>query len=375
MTNSLNKVEISRKALRHNFSICRERAHQAPILALVKAEAYGHGMVECARVFASCGAVALGVAEAVEGVTLRRNGIKLPIFVLAGVVPQTADAIVENELTPVVTDDCTLQELGRSAVQRNVEIKVHLKMDVGMGRQGVLPPDVAACIDKIRLTPGIRLSGVMAHFSHADVRDSSYSATQLQTFSQVVVGLKKFLPTECCLHVANSGGIFYVGDSQLDMVRPGISLYGYYPDGLVANPPEGVATLKPAMRFVSRIIQVRKVPAGVGLGYGHIFTTSRPSTVAVLPVGYEDGYLRCLSNKAEVLIKGCRASVIGRISMNLTLVDVTDLEAVKPGDEAVLLGQQGQDEITADELAHWMDTISYEVLCLFGKMNDRVYVD
>jgi alanine racemase len=159
------------------------------------------------------------------------------------------------------------------------------------------------------------------------------------------------------------------------MIRPGISLYGYYPNGKQGKNNSVEQQLQPVMRFTSRIIQVKEVSVGTGLGYGHTFTTSRKTRIAIIPAGYEDGYLRSLSNKAQALIHGRRVRAVGRISMNLTMFDITDLGQVKPGDEVVLLGRQGDEEITADEIAAWMETISYEVLCLFGNLNNRVYVE
>ena len=372
---SLNRVEISRSALIHNFDQCQQLAGYAAIMAMVKADGYGHGMLDCARIFAERGAVALGVAEAVEGVQLRVAGITLPILVLAGVIPQTLPEILDAHLTPVVVDASILAELSRQAAVRQVEVGLHLKLDAGMGRQGVLPADFLALVRAVQALPHLRIDGVIAHLPLADDRRSTHSAQALATFNQATAQLGRLVPGKCCLHLANSGGLFYVAGARLDMVRPGIALYGYYPDGQAGRAAAAEPLLQPAMRFSTRVIQVRQVPAGSGLGYNHLFTTIRPSTIAVLPVGYDDGYLRCLSNKAEVLINGKRVPAVGRISMNLTLVDVTGLAGVQVGDEAVLLGRQGAEEITADDIAGWMDTISYEVLCLFGKLNERVLVD
>jgi alanine racemase len=250
-----------------------------------------------------------------------------------------------------------------------------LKVDAGMGRQGTLPGEFAELVRTARSLPSLQIDGVMAHFPMSDDRQSENSSQVLATFHRTVDEISRLVPGECCLHLANSGGVFYVAGAQLDMVRLGISLYGYYPDGAAGCQAAAEPKLRPLMRFTSSVIQVRSMPAGVGLGYNHIHTTTRPTTVAVLPVGYEDGYLRRLSNRAEVLIHGRRAPVIGRISMNLTLVDVTEVAGVRVGDEAVLLGSQGEEAITADEVAGWMDTISYEALCLFGNLNHRVLVD
>ena len=373
---SLNRVQVSRSALVHNFEVCRRLAGGAAIMPLVKADGYGHGMVDCARIFAAQGAAAFGVAEAVEGVRLREAGIAQPILVLAGVIPQTLAVIVEANLTPVVVDQAMLPELSRLAGLRQTTLGVHVKLDAGMGRQGVLPADFVALAQAVQTTANLRLDGVMAHFPLADDRQSANSAQVLHTFVETTAALARLTSGKCRLHLANSGGLFYVAGACLDMVRPGIALYGYYPDGAAGRLTAASPLLQPAMRFSTRVIQVRQVPAGSGLGYSQLFTTVRPSTIAVLPVGYDDGYLRVLSNRAQVMIHGQRAPVVGRISMNLTLVDVTDLDAsVQVGDEAVLLGRQGGEEIDADEIAAWMETISYEALCLFGKLNDRELVD
>ncbi|MDR2550476.1 MAG: alanine racemase [Desulfobulbus sp.] len=372
---SLNRVEISRSALIHNFQVCRQLAGEAAILPLVKADGYGHGMIDCARIFASQGAAAFGVAEAIEGVRLREAGITQPILVLVGVVPHTLPAIVNARLTPVVPDATILPALSRLAGASDSELGVHLKVDAGMGRQGTLPADFRDLVRAVLATPHLRLDGVMAHFPLADDRQSDNSADVLRTFQQTTAMLADFNCGKCCLHLANSGGLFYVAGARLDMVRPGIALYGYYPDGAAGAATAPSPRLRPAMRYATRIIQMRRVPAGSGLGYSHLFTTAKPSTIAVLPVGYANGYLRNLTGRAEVLVGGRRAPVVGRISMNLTLADVTDLPEPQVGDEVVLLGRQGQEEIAADEIAGWMETISYEVLCLFGQLNARVLVD
>lgn len=372
---SLNKITISTGALRHNFAVCRHYARDVDIIAMVKADAYGHGMIECARVFVEEGAAALCVAEVVEGIKLREAGFTVPVFILAGIIPQTAQAAVENNLTPVVVDNVALWELNDHAQKAGKEIDIHVKMDAGMGRQGTLAEETVALIKEIDDHSSLNTKGVLAHFPMADDRDSSNSDHVLATFSNTARQIKEEIPHPCRYHLANSGGLFYVRGSQFDMVRPGISLYGCYPDGESGRHAAVASRLEPAMCFTTRVIQVRNVGAGIGLGYGHSFFTTRPTTVAVLPVGYEDGYLRKLSNLAQVLVNGHRAPVIGRISMNLTLIDATDVGPVNVGDEVVLMGPQGTDKITADDIAGWMDTINYEVLCLFGHMNDRGFTD
>jgi alanine racemase len=370
---SLNVVEISLQALRHNFQLIQQKAPGSAVLAMVKADAYGHGMIECAKVLAEEGADCFGVAEVVEGVRLRQAGITRPIFVTAGILPELVPALFEYDLTPVLVDGSCLQVLSREAVQRAKEIALHLKGDAGMGRQGCGLSDLAGLVQTIHGLPGLVLQGILAHFPMADDPDSPSTAEITAAFTDELQQCAALLPPDLRLHLANSGGILYFPGSHLQLVRPGIPLYGCYPDGSQGRENADGERLQPVMRFSSRIIQVKEVPANTGLGYGHIYTTRRPSRIALIPAGYEDGYLRCLSNRAEGLVHGFRTPVVGRISMNLTMFDVTDIEHVRPGDEVVLLGRQGSEEITADQVAGWMETINYEVLCLFGNLNRRVF--
>lgn len=374
MPESLNRIEISLPALCHNFILLKEKAAGRPVLAMVKADAYGHGMIECAKVLAAAGVDCFGVAEAVEGVQLRRHGIELPVLVMAGILPEIIADLFAYRLTPVVVDGSCLNVLSEQAVKHNQEIDLHLKVDAGMGRQGCLPEDMGTVLKRIQELPGLKLAGIMAHFPMADDPDSDSSNEITELFCRKLDTIRDLLPENLLVHLANSGGILYFPDSHRDMIRPGIALYGYYPDGRRGVDNSGKPRLEPVMRFSSRIIQVKDVPGGTGLGYGHIFTTERPTRIAIIPAGYEDGYLRSLSNTAQALVHGRRVPVVGRISMNLTMLDVTDLTDVLAGDEVVLLGCQGDNEITADEIAAWMDTINYEVLCLFGNLNNRVYV-
>ena len=374
MIESFNKIEISLPSLCHNFSQLQKRADNKPVLAMVKADAYGHGMVQCAQALAEQGADCFGVAEAVEGVKLRRAGITQPVLIMAGILPEIIPALFAYRLTPVVVDEFCLAELSSEALRQEQSIGVHLKVDAGMGRQGCLPARLESILRKINDLPGITLQGIMAHFPMADDPASSSTSAIARFFFQQLEKLGELLPRNIIIHLANSGGILYFPVAHCDMIRPGIALYGCYPDGQQgAQHPEAIP-LAPVMRFSSRIIQVKEVETGIGLGYGHSFITTRPTRIALIPVGYEDGYLRSLSNNGEALVHGSRVRVVGRISMNLTMLDVTDIDHPEPGDEVVLLGCQGENRITADEIASWMDTINYEVLCLFGNLNTRVYV-
>jgi alanine racemase len=270
----------------------------------------------------------------------------------------------------VVYDREYLRELAAAAGRAGREAGVHLKIDTGMGRLGIMPAELPAFLELLRDLPGLRLAGLLSHFPLADAADQSCTDEQNRIFARLMEraagGLK-----ELVAHIANSAALIRQPATHHGLVRPGITLYGCYPAADQAW--RARLQLKPVMSFKSLILQVKEVPAGYGISYGRLFTTSRPTRLAVLPVGYDDGYPRRLTGRAQVLIGGRRVPVVGRICMNACMADVTELPAVQPGDEVVLLGRQGLEEITADELAAWQETINYEVLCLIGSRNQRCY--
>lgn len=374
---SFNWVEIDISALQENFqSIQRAVGQHVRVMAVVKSDAYGHGLVACAQALYRAGGRTFGVAEVWEGVALRRAGLQGEIVVLLGGSRESYGEIINHALTPVVYDIDFITGLSREAARKNTEARVHLKVDVGMGRLGVLPAEVESYVALINRLPGISLSGLLSHFPVADAAgETAKTREQLSCFSNVLTRLKTKVGSVVA-HVANSAALIYFPDARLDMIRPGISLYGYYPDASPARAKTAapMLQLQPVMTFKTRVVQIKELDAGCGISYGHTFVTRRRSRIAVLPVGYADGYSRKLSNRAEVLIGGRRAPVCGRVCMNATMVDITDLDPVHTGDEAVLLGRQGDAMITADEIAQWMETISYEVLCMFGISNERFYI-
>lgn len=377
---SLNRVEIDLAAVQANYrAVCDTVGPGVRVMAVVKADAYGHGMVAVAQALRACGASTFGVAEVEEGVALRRAGITGDIVVLLGGPAAAVPEMLEHRLTPVVFDRESLAALSDQARARNGIVEVHLKVDVGMGRLGIMPGEVEGFVQELHSLPGLRLTGVLSHLPAADDSGAvARTATQLDRFQQVLAGLAQENVPVPLTHIANSAGLLYHHSARLDMVRPGISLYGCYPDGINGAGRDLRPLLRPVMRFATRVLQIKTVPADSGISYGHTFVTERPTRLAVLPVGYDDGYLRSLSNRAQVLVRGQRAPVRGRVCMNACMVDITDLEGgeeIRPGEEVVLMGQQGQEEISADEIAGWMGTISYEVLCLFGSRNRRVYLE
>lgn len=376
-TDSYNTVSINRAALQHNFRVLQGLAGPGVRqLPMIKSEAYGHGLVAAAQAFSAVGADAFGVAELEEGIRLREAGIQGDILIFLGT--SNFKDLLAYELTPVVFDRALIQALSAFAVGKNRVVGVHLKIDTGMGRFGILPEETASLIQEIVGLPGVFLAGVLSHFPKADEPLSPLTKEQNAVFEQ----LCRMIPAQgsggqqALCHLANSAGLIHFPETRHDMVRPGISLYGCHPSG--GTQARDLVGLQPAMSFMTQIVQMKSVPAGYGVSYGHLFTTSRPSHLAVLPVGYADGYLRCLTGKASVLIGGRRAPLCGRVCMNATVVDVTDIPEAQVGDEVVLLGRQTKgdfsDEISADEVAGWMGTISYEVLCLFGNSNHRTYL-
>jgi len=375
---SFNRVEIDIGALQTNFqSIQKIVGQQVQVMAVVKSDAYGHGLLECAQALYRVGARHFGVAEVWEGVALRRAGLEGEIIILLGGSPEAYEEIITHKLTPVVYDVDFITGLSHAAAGKSCEVGVHLKVDVGMGRLGVLPAEVESYVSLIKRLPGITLSGLMSHFPVADETGAvEKTREQLSHFRNILAALQTKEAGPVVAHIANSAALIYFPDTHLDMIRPGISLYGYFPDASPVRAgnvfPE--LQLQPVMSFKSRVVQIKELEAGCGISYGHTFVTRRKSRIAVVPVGYADGYLRRLSNRAEVLIGGRRAPVCGRVCMNATMVDITDLPPVHTGNEVVLMGRQENEEISADEIAQWLETISYEVLCLIGSFNNRVYV-
>ena len=372
-TPTWNRVEVDCAALRHNFRQVRKLVGPAVgILAVVKADAYGHGLIPSAQTFAEAGATSFGVAEIEEGVRLRQAGITGQIVIMLGVDRQGAAEAVAHDLTPVVYTLEAVEALGAQAVKVGCRKGVQIKVDVGMGRLGLLPHELAAFIAALRRFPNLYLSGIVSHFPKADMEGDATTEEQYALFQELLSRVQD-AGEGPINHIANSATLLRYPRMRCDLVRPGISLYGCYPADWLHR--ASALDLRPVMRFATTVLQVKEVPAGQGISYGHRYVTGRPTRLAVLPVGYADGYLRRMTGKAEVLLAGQRAPIRGMICMNACMADVTDIPGVKVGDEAVLLGCQGAGEIRAEEIACWSDTINYEILCLFGSCNRQVHVD
>lgn len=343
------------------------------LMAMIKADAYGHGAVETAKALLNEDCNRFGVGEIREAVLLRDAGIKAEIFIMLGFEPELTPLIFDYNLTPVVFDIQTIKDIANEAELRGVEIGCHVKVDTGMNRLGFSVDQVKDVVELLGELNGVQFKGLLSHFPEADVTGSASSLEAIDKFSKLSNELRTNYNITC--HLANSGGVLNFPEALFDMGRAGISLYGYHPAGNSAKQPHGDRTLIPAMSCKTKVIQLKRVEAGAGISYGHTYRPNQEETLAVLPIGYEDGFSRSLSNKGEVLIRGKRAPVRGRICMNLCMVDISHIEDVKVGDEVVLLGSQGEECITADEIAEKAGTISYEILCMFGHSNNKIYID
>ncbi len=361
-------AEIDLSCITHNLNLIK-RLTGLPVIAIVKADAYGHGAVEVSKRLVGEGISSLAVAYVEEGISLRDAGIKSPIIVLFE--RTDLSSLIEYNLTPVIHDMEMAIRLSEEAKKRGVIVDVNVKIDTGMGRLGLSTDDAMAKLEDIIHLDNIRIRGVMSHFSEADIADREYAVKQVNEFLKIRQFLKGKLDN-VIFHMANSAAIFSMSESHLDGVRPGLALYGYSPFG-DERTDSPVNKLRPSMTVKTKILCLRRLTRGNPVSYGRTFITSRDSLIGVLPVGYADGYFRSLSNNAYVIINGKRAPVVGRVCMDLTMIDVTDIEDVSAGDDVILMGRQGNEEITAWELAKKAGTIPYEVIIALGGRSRRVY--
>jgi len=339
-----------------------------PLLAVVKANAYGHGMLPVARTLLSAGASGFCVASVDEGGELRAAGIDAPVLVLSATLPEEAEAMVEYDLTPAVGSWEVAESLNRAAERAGRPLNVHVKVDTGMGRFGVWHEEAEEFIARLTALPHLRWQGVLTHFSSADEDDLTVTIQQTNFFAQLRARLSTsyHVPT---FHAANSAAALRLPESHFDAIRPGLALYGVPPYPLIPHPSSLIPSLRPAMSLKTRITFLKRVPAGCALGYGGTHITSQPTTIAILPIGYADGYPRSLSNRGVVLVRGQRCPVAGRVTMDSILVDVGAIENVKVGEEAVIFGEG----LPVEEVSALAGTIPYEILCGIGQRVPRIY--
>jgi alanine racemase len=367
-------AEIDLDALAHNFHIINDQVGpQVRVMAVVKANAYGHGARECARRLEAEGAEWFGVALPEEGIELRHAGITQPILCLGGFWQGQAAACIQQGLVPVVYRLDMIEALDRAAKDAGATVDVHVKVDTGMGRLGVRWDELGPFVAELKRFDNIRVDGVMSHFAAADDPTCEpLTDYQVRRFEDTSSVFRAYGHNPTHRHVANSAGIFGQPAAWANMVRPGGALYGLWRD--VLPPLKKEPGLRSVMSLRSRIELLKWVPQGETIGYGCTFEASRRSLIATLPLGYDDGYMRGLSNRAHVLVRDAYAPVVGRISMDLTLLDVTNVPGVALNDEVTLFGRSGELEVAVEDLAKVVGTLSYEVTCRVGQRVPRVFV-
>lgn len=360
-------AEIDLSQIKHNILEIRKIIpNNTKFMAVVKANAYGHGSVAVSRAAIEAGADYLAVANLREALELREAGILSPILILTESPTSVMDDVLHYNFTQTVYSFSEAKAFSDEAALRNKIGKVHIKVDTGMGRVGVQPSEAAALSKKIRSLPNLEAEGVFTHFAKAEEHTDSFTKSQFEKFLKVVSSIPKIK----FRHAANSAATLMHPETHLDMVRVGLMMYGMLP---AANSKTlNKLSLKPALSFKTRVVYVKRVAAGTPLSYGGVYVTKQDTYVATLPVGYADGYSRRLSNKGYVLINGKLYKVSGRVSMDMILIDVGQ-DRIQVGDEAVLIGEQGEQIISADQVAELSDTINYEVVCGIGKRVPRIY--
>ncbi|MBU0503909.1 MAG: alanine racemase [Candidatus Omnitrophota bacterium] len=372
-------AEVNLSNLSYNFKKIKSLlSSDTKVMACVKADAYGHGIIPVSKKLESLGVDCLGVASIDEGIALRKAGLKSQILILGLILKEDIEPLFKYRITPTVCVDELARVLNKRACSKKISIPVHIKLDTGMGRVGVLYDQAFNFIRRVQRLKYIRIQGIFTHFPLADV-DDDFTRKQIRMLDLFLSDLEKEGTNIAIVHIANSMGVVGYQDSHFNMVRPGLVLYGLYPE---YNFPAKAGSrnmreeikLKPVLSLKTRVIYVKRVPKGYGISYGHTYVTKKESTIVTLPIGYGDGYPRNLSNKAPVLIKGERFKVSGRVCMDQMMVDVGD-HKIKVGDEAVLIGSQAKFKITAEELARLSETISYEIACGLGSRIPRVYLD
>lgn len=358
-------TEINLEAIKHNIAQIRGLLKPSvKFMAVVKANAYGHGSVAVSRAAVEAGANYLAVANLREALELREAGIVSPILILTESPTSVMDEIIQYDLSQTIYSYSEAEALSKEAQKRKKSAKIHIKVDTGMGRVGVSPSEAMAFITKISSLSGLHVEGIFTHFAMAEDPNDRYTKAQFEKFKQLISKVTH-IPIK---HSANSAAVLFHSETHLDMVRVGLMMYGLYPSGNSRS----LVNLKPALAFKSRVTYLKRIPKGTPLSYGCTYVTPAETTIATVPVGYADGFSRRLSNRGQVIIRGKRYPVVGRVTMDLTMANVSDAK-IEVGDEVTLIGEQDGQLISADEVAHIEETISYEVVCGIGKRVPRIY--
>ncbi len=363
-------AEIDLNSFSHNLKLIRLKVgRDKKIISIIKADAYGHGAVEIAKMASVSGADMLGVSTVGEGIEIREAGIEFQILVLGGCPKEDVEWIVSYNLKSVLYSYEVALSLSKEAERRSKIVDVHIKVDTGMERIGIKPQNIREFVGKISSLKNINIEGILTHFATAYEVNREFAERQIKIFKGVIEELKQDGYNFSYIHTSNSAAILNYPESYFNTVRPGIILYGSTPFDFAVED----FLIKPVMSWKTSIVHLHNTPEKTGISYGRRFVTKRDSLIATIPVGYADGYSRSLSNKVQVLIGGRRISQVGTICMDMCMIDVTDLPDVKAGDEVVLIGRQGNEEIRVEELASIAGTIPYEIFCSIGRRVRRVY--
>jgi len=371
MVTSMVDLTIDLAALEHNYRQLR-RLCEPPVkmLAVIKADAYGHGLIPVGRRLARAGVDYLGVGSLEEGLALRRAGVSVPVLLLLGLLPREAERAVAEDLEVALFRRDVAQALAAAARSQGKPARVHLKVDTGMGRLGLLPGEVLPFLNWLQEDRQVEVLGLISHLAAADLDDKAYTKKQLREFTALLAEARQQGWKLELSHIANSAALWEMPEAHLGLVRPGLMLYGSPPAPHRPPPVE----LRAVMSFACQVLQVKRLPPGSSISYGCTYTTPDWCDLAVLPVGYCNGYSRLLSNRGEALVHGRRAPIRGRVCMNLTMVEVTDIPDVKEGDTVTLMGADQGQRLHAEDLAGWAQTISYEIYCALGTANPRRYL-
>jgi alanine racemase len=361
-------VEVDLSCLAGNLAAIRQRVGDAKVMTILKANAYGHGLVPVARHMVSCGADCLGVAFLEEGILLRREGITAPVLVLGGIAGEQIPLFIQHDLTLTAPSVEKLRLIDETAASMGMRARVHLKVDTGMERIGIHYYSAAALLEASLACRHVVVEGIYSHFANADAEDLAHAKLQLERFLEVLSFYEKRSLPMPLRHIANSAGILQMPESHLDLVRPGILLYGVYPSGECQQ----TVAVRPALTWKSRVAYFKVVQPGHPVSYGSTWQSEKPVRVVTIPVGYGDGYFRALSNRSEVIIRGVRSPVVGRVCMDQMMVNL-DQGTAYNGDEVILLGESGGQVISAAEVAGWAGTIPYEVLTNINTRVPRLY--
>lgn len=365
-------AEINLDNICENIKRTREIIHKdTKIMGIIKADGYGHGAVPIAKALDSL-VDAYGISIVEEGIELRDAGITKPILILGYAPEQMYDMMIQYDMMPAVCDYAMAEKMSRKAVELDKSVKVHIKIDTGMSRIGFRPDEESVkTIIEISKLPNLEIDGIFSHFARADELDKTFSKEQLAKFIKMADAIEEAGITLPVKHISNSAGIIELPEANLDMVRSGISTYGLYPSEDVHKER---LPLKPAMSLYAYVTMVKELEAGVPVGYGGTYVTTKRTKVATIPAGYGDGYPRALSNQGRVIIHGQYAPIIGRVCMDQFMVDVTEIDDVKTGDRAVLVGTDGDKAITLEEIGNMSASFNYEAACDVGKRVPRVYI-